>query len=240
MNYKKIKEAEFLSRPNRFLAKVQMDGTTETVHVKNTGRLRELLYDGARIYLEDHGEDRGMRKTRFSLVTVEKRSQPPHTSRLINIDSHAPNRVVGEALTEGRIALPGLSPNLSVIKPEAVYKASRFDFYIEDDKGNKAFLEVKGVTLEDEGVARFPDAPTERGVKHIMELCHAAEHGFKAYVIFVIQMKGIICFMPNDATHPAFGDALRFAAAQGVEILAFDCEVTAESMRLRTEVKVSL
>lgn len=240
MNYKKIKEAEFLSRPNRFLAKVRMDGETETVHVKNTGRLRELLYENACIFLEDHGEDRGKRKTRFSLVTVEKRGQPPYTARLVNIDSHAPNRVVGEALMEGCIALPGLSPNLSLIKPESVYKASRFDFYIEDDQGNKGFIEVKGVTLEDEGVARFPDAPTERGVKHIMELCHAQEQGYKAYIIFVIQMKGITCFMPNDATHPAFGDALRFAADHQVEILAFDCDVRPESMRLGAKVKVRL
>lgn len=234
MKYKIIKEAKFLSRPNRFLAKVSIDGETETVHVKNTGRCRELLYEGVRVFLEDHGANQGNRKTRYSLVTVEK------GSRLVNLDSYAPNRVVGEALAEARISLPGLSSRLTTIKPEAAYDSSRFDFYIEDDKGVKAFVEVKGVTLEEGGIARFPDAPTERGIKHVMELCSAMDNGFQAFVIFVIQMKGIKCFIPNDITHPAFGDALRYAADQQVKILAFDCDVTPESMHLGTAVEVIL
>lgn len=234
MKYKKIKEAKFLSRPNRFIAKVRIDGETETVHVKNTGRCRELLCEGVRVFLEDHGENQGNRKTRYSLVTVEK------GSRLVNLDSYAPNRVVGEALAEARIALPGLSSRFTIIKPEAVYASSRFDFYIEDEKGVKAFIEVKGVTLEEDGIARFPDAPTERGIKHVLELCHALDNGFQAFVIFVIQMKGIKCFMPNDKTHQAFGDALRHAADQQVKILAFDCDVTPNSMLLGSAVEVRL
>ena len=242
MRYKKIKEAIFLSRPNRFIANVMIDGKKETVHVKNTGRCKELLLEGVKVYLEDHGEDQRARKTRYSLIAVEKKILAGEEERnlLINIDSYAPNRAVGEALAEGRIILPGLSSRLSLIKAEATYQASRFDFYVEDENGVKAFLEVKGVTLEDQGIVRFPDAPTERGVKHVKELCEALENDYKAFIIFVIQMKGLLYFEPNDETHPAFGDALRQASDRHVEILAFDCDVTKESMKLGEKVEVRL
>jgi len=241
MKYKKIKEAVFRSRPNRFVANVIVDGAEETVHVKNTGRCKELLYDGVRIFLEDHGEDLKSRKTRYSLVTVEKRDYRAKSGiRIVNIDSHAPNRVVGEALSEGSITLPGLRFPLARIKPEMTYGASRFDFYVEDEEGNKAYIEVKGVTLEDDGIVRFPDAPTERGVKHLRELCHALDRGFAAFLIFVIQMKGAFRFEPNDETHPAFGEALREAHGKGVVILAYDCKVTPDSILIGEQVPIKL
>ena len=241
MKYKKVKEATFLSRPNRFIANVIVDGAEETVHVKNTGRCKELLYEGVRIFLEDHEENRKTRKTRYSLVTVEKKGYRTKLGvRLINIDSHAPNRIVGEALSDGSIKLPGLSFPFDRIKPEVTYGASRFDFYVEDKEGNKAYIEVKGVTLEDDGIARFPDAPTERGVKHIGELCHALGQGFAAYLIFVIQMKDITFLEPNDETHPAFGEALREAHDKGVVILAYDCNITADSMTIGESVPIKL
>lgn len=240
MNYKVIKEAVFLSRPNRFIARAVVDGKEQTVHVKNTGRCKELLREGVKIYLEDHGEGRKIRKTRYSLVTVEKKDPGIKSGvRLVNIDSHAPNRVVGEALADGSLDLPGLHFPLR-IKPETAYEASRFDFYVEGREGNKAYIEVKGVTLENGGAARFPDAPTERGVRHVRELCLALDRGFGAYIIFVIQMKGISIFEPNDETHPAFGDALREARDKGVVILAFDCDVTAGGMALGEPVTVRL
>ncbi|MDD3170063.1 MAG: DNA/RNA nuclease SfsA, partial [Eubacteriales bacterium] len=149
MNYKKTKEAVFLSRPNRFLANAIVDSEPQMIHVKNTGRCKELLYEGVRIFLEDHGEERKTRKTRYSLVTVEKKiSGTKSAVRLVNIDSQAPNRVVGEALADGSISLPGLAYPLIRIKPEMTHGASRFDFYVEDGNGNKVLIEVKGVTLE--------------------------------------------------------------------------------------------
>ena len=185
MKYGKVREAVFLARPNRFIADVMIGEKKNKVHVKNTGRCRELLYEGAKVYLEYRGESRTARKTDYSLVTVEKQDGGTKSGmRLVNIDSSAPNRVVGEALSAGDIVLPGLGFPLARIKPEMTYGASRFDFYVEDGSGGKAFIEVKGVTLEDGGVARFPDAPTERGIKHIGELCRALEQGFGAYMIF--------------------------------------------------------
>ena len=248
MKYQKIKEAVFLSRPNRFTAYVTIDGIRQAVHVKNTGRCRELLYEGAAVYLEDRTENRGNRKTGYSLIAVEKKvaavekkaSGAVQGARLVNIDSQAPNKAVGEALAGGRILLPGLSYPLIKIKPEAVYEASRFDFYVEDAAGIGAYIEVKGVTLEIDGAARFPDAPTERGVKHIRELCHALDHGIAAYMIFVIQMKGARHFEPNDETHPAFGEALREAWGRGVVILAFDCDVTPDGMTIGDPVDIKL
>lgn len=241
MKYKKVKEATFLSRPNRFVANVIVNGAEETVHVKNTGRCKELLYEGVRIFLEDHEEHRKTRKTRYSLITVEKKDRRVKSGvRLINIDSLAPNRIVGDALSDGSITLPGLGFPFDRIKPEVTYGASRFDFYVEDKEGNKAYIEVKGVTLEDDGIARFPDAPTERGVKHIRELCHALGQGFAAYLIFVIQMKGISFLEPNDETHPAFGEALREAHDKGVVILAYDCNITSDSMTIGKPVTVKL
>ncbi|HYE67488.1 MAG TPA: DNA/RNA nuclease SfsA [Anaerovoracaceae bacterium] len=241
MKYKKVKEATFRSRPNRFIANVIVEGAEETVHVKNTGRCKELLYEGVRIFLEDHEENRKARKTRYSLVTVEKKDDRAKSgARLINIDSHAPNRIVGEALADGSITLPGLGFPFDRIKPEVTYGASRFDFYVEDKKGNEAYIEVKGVTLEDDGIARFPDAPTERGVKHIKELCRALDQGFAAYLIFVVQMKGITFLEPNDETHPAFGEALRKAHDKGVIILAYDCNITSDSMSIGEPVPIKL
>lgn len=241
MKYNKIREAVFLARPNRFIANVRVGGEPQTVHVKNTGRCRELLYEGAIVYLEDHEENRKTRKTAYSLVAVDKRGKTAESgSRIVNIDSYAPNRVVGEALADGSIALPGLRVPFNRIKPEVTYGASRFDFYVEDAEGKEAFVEVKGVTLEEEGTARFPDAPTERGIKHVKELCGALEEGFAAFIIFVIQMKGVSAFEPNDTTHPAFGEALREAYEKGVIVLAYDCSVTPETMKIDEPVSVKL
>jgi len=240
MLYGKIKEAVFISRPNRFLAEVLVDGTLQSVHVKNTGRCRELLYEGVKVYLEDHG-DTVVRKTRYSLITVEKADEiSGRGMRYVNIDSQVPNRIVAEALADGRISLPGFNGELSRIKPETTFGDSRFDFYVEDDKGKKGFIEVKGVTLEEGGIARFPDAPTERGIKHVKELERAIASGYSAFLIFVIQMKGIFLFEPNDRTHPAFGDALRQAELQGLTILAYDCEVAKDRIEIRDPVKIKL
>lgn len=241
MKYKKIKEAIFLSRPNRFIARVSVDGEEQIVHVKNTGRCKELLLEGVKIFLEDHGDGQRTRKTRYSLIALEKACPARKTGlRLINIDSYAPNRVVGEALANGSLNLPGLTFPFVQIKPEAAFGASRFDFYVEDREGTKAYIEVKGVTLEEGDVVRFPDAPTERGVKHIKELGRALDLGFLAYIVFVIQMKDVDHFEPNDETHPAFGTALREAGERGVVILARDCDVTADSMILGEPVFVKL
>lgn len=241
MKYKKMKEAAFLARPNRFVANVMLDGEMQKVHVKNTGRCKELLNEGVRVFLEDHGEGHTSRKTRYSLITVEKKdSRMKSGIRLVNIDSQAPNRVVGDALADGSLVLPGLESPLFRIKPEVTFGASRFDFYVEGNEGSKAFVEVKGVTLEDEGIARFPDAPTERGVRHILELCQALDQGFAAYMIFVIQMKQLCRLEPNDSTHPAFGKALREARDKGVTILAFDCAVTPDSITLGEPVPLKL
>lgn len=241
MKYNDIREAVFLSRPNRFIAHAVVGGDKHTVHVKNTGRCRELLKEGAKVYLEDRGAQRENRKTRYSLVAVEKIDNGTKFGvRLVNIDSHAPNRVVGEALLGGSLKLPGMEYPFARIKPEAAYGASRFDFYVEDGRGTKAFIEVKGVTLEENGIARFPDAPTERGMRHVRELCHALDHGFFAYVIFVIQMKGVSSFEPNDETHPAFGEALWEAHDRGVVILAYDCDVRPDGMALGEPVPINL
>lgn len=241
MKYSKIKEGVFLARPNRFIANVTVGGELQTVHVKNTGRCRELLQEGAVVYLEDHEDNRKNRKTGYSLIAVQKRSETADPGYLfVNIDSHAPNRVAGEGLADGSVKLPGLRGPYRRIKPEVTYGASRFDFYVEDASGKKAFIEVKGVTLEVEGIARFPDAPTERGLKHVRELCDALENGFSAYILFVIQMKGVSVFEPNDATHPAFGEALREASKKGVAVLAYDCRVTPDTIEIGEPVKVNL
>ena len=228
------------------------------VHVKNTGRCRELLVPGTKVYLEDHIDRMGNRKYRYSLIAVEKQRSSGSGTLLINMDSQAPNRVTQEALEEGRLQLPGFPGEGCRIRPETTYGRSRFDFFLEpgptagEAEGNEsagassgaepagAFLEVKGVTLETDGIARFPDAPTERGVKHINELVKAAEDGYRAYILFVIQMKGIRWFEPNDETHPAFGEALRQAREAGVEILAMDCRVTGDRLALDQPVPVRL
>ena len=195
MRYSNTKTARFLSRPNRFVAMVAIDGKAEAVHVKNTGRCRELLIPGCRVYVQHQPSP--TRKTAYDLIAVEK------GERLLNMDANAPNRIFGEYVRAGRFLR-----EWPVIRPETTHGDSRFDFYLESP-GHRLFAEVKGVTLEDDGVMRFPDAPTERGVKHLEELTACMAEGYEAYVCFVIQMTGMKDFAPNDATHPAFGEALR-------------------------------
>ncbi|MBR6825873.1 MAG: DNA/RNA nuclease SfsA [Oscillospiraceae bacterium] len=224
MKYSKVIPGTFLSRPNRFIAHVLIDGKEEIVHVKNTGRCRELLLPGATVYLYCAPED-SPRKTKYDLIAVKK------GDRLINMDSQAPNAVAEEWLRKQY-------PNAD-IRREVFYGASRFDFrIIEGEK--TTFLEVKGVTLEKENIAMFPDAPTERGLKHIKELISCKKQGYEAAVLFVIKMKEIRAFRPNDLTHPAFGDALRAAQAAGVRILAMDCIVTPDSLTIDSPVKIDL
>jgi len=222
LRYPNICEGKFIRRINRFLAEVLIDGRKTMCHVKNTGRLKELLTDGAVVYLEKSSDP--MRKTGYSLISVKK------GSRIVNIDSQAPNKVFCEGMVEGKIKLPGFD-QVSCIKQESTYGTSRFDFYIENGS-RKAYVEVKGVTLETEGIAKFPDAPTQRGVKHIYELTDAKKSGFDAYIVFIIQMNNIKYFTPNDATHREFGEALRFAAENGVGVIALECDVWPDCIEL--------
>lgn len=224
MRYENIEEGHFIERPNRFIAYVNIAGRREKVHVKNTGRCRELLIPGASVYLEK--SDNPARSTAYDLIAVEKEG------RIINMDSQAPNRVVLEWLQAGQ-----LFPGPVSVRPETTYGSSRLDFYIET-AGEKIFMEVKGVTLEDEGEARFPDAPSERAVKHLEELIRARQEGYGAYVLFVIQMKGVKYLIPNAATHPEFAEALLRAAQAGVKILAYDCHVTPDSLTIADAVLV--
>lgn len=216
---------KFLSRPNRFVAKVEIDSQVHTVHVKNTGRCRELLTPGAIVWCQKSSNPN--RKTQFDLITVQK------GDRLINMDSQAPNIAAGEWLRAGGLG------EVQNVKAETVHGDSRFDFSFTLD-GKRCFLEVKGVTLEQDGVCAFPDAPTERGVKHLKGLTQAAKDGFGAFVLFVIQMPDVKYLHPNDLTDPAFGAALREAAANGVTVLAMDCAVTEDSMEIRLPVLVKL
>ena len=228
MKYKKIVEGIFVERPNRFIAKVLIDGKEETVHVKNTGRCRELLPKGARVYLAD--EEGKERKTRYDLIAALK------NDRVINMDSQAPNAVVKEALQQG-LVLRGVKD----IKPEYTYRESRFDFYVQMEENEKgAFIEVKGVTLENDNIVSFPDAPSERAVKHVDELIKACKEGYETYILFVIQMEKVKFLMPNEITHPEFGDALRRARDAGVHILAYDTKVTLDSMVLNQPVEIKL
>lgn len=228
MKYKKVVKGLFLERPNRFIARVSIDGEEQICHVKNTGRCRELLLPGKTfVYLEDHEGTAG-RKTRYSVIAVEK------GDKLINMDSQAPNKAAGEWIGAG-----GLFPDVDLVKGEKAYGNSRLDFYVEAG-GKKIFLEVKGVTLEENGCASFPDAPTERGIRHIEELCRCKAFGYEAYLLFVIQMKGVFLFRPNDKTHPAFGEALRKAEAAGVSILAVDCLVKPGSITIDQPVLIDL
>ena len=229
MKYHQIVPAQFLSRPNRFVANVRIGGELHTVHVKNTGRCAELLVPGASVWLEESSNP--ARKTRFDLVAVEK--QTAHGPMMINMDSAAPNAAAGEWLRAG-----GLGP-LELLRPEYKLGDSRFDFYGEQE-GRPLLVEVKGCTLEDGGLARFPDAPTERGIKHLQGLAHWAGEGWRCAALFVIQMKGVQRFSPNWDTHPAFGEALLNARDAGVEILAVDCLVTPDSMTLDAPVPVEL
>lgn len=226
MQYQNVKKGIFLTRPNRFIAHVEVDGATQVVHVKNTGRCRELLVPGASVYLEQSANP--ARKTKYDLIAVEK------GELLINMDAQAPNQVFREWADQG-----GFLPGLTQLRPETTWGSSRFDFYWEvgDRRG---FVEVKGVTLEENGHARFPDAPTERGVKHLEELIRCQDEGYEAAVCFVLQMEGMKDFAPNDSTHPAFGQALRKAAQAGVQILAHTCRVTPETLTIADPVPVCL
>lgn len=226
MKYLNIERAYFKERPNRFIAYVQTERGREICHVKNTGRCKELLTPDAVLYVQR--SDNPARKTKLDLIGVEKGQY------LINMDSQAPNAAVKEWLQAGNL----FSENAKVFS-EKTYGESRFDFYIEDGE-RKAYMEVKGVTLEEDGVCRFPDAPTERGVKHIKELIKCMEEGYEAYILFVIQMSPVKYLEPNDNTHKAFGDALREAACKGVHVMARDCFVTIDSMEIMNEVEVRL
>ena len=225
MRYANMVPGVFLARPNRFIAHIDIDGQTEVVHVKNTGRCRELLPPGAEVFCQR--SDNPARKTKFDLITVRK------GHRLINMDSQAPNHAAGEWLLAGALG------EITDLKAEYAWGDSRYDFsFIKD--GRRCFLEVKGVTLENDGVCAFPDAPTERGAKHLRGLTRAVQDGFGGYVLFVIQMGDVKYLHPNDATDPNFGAALREAAAAGVQILAVSCAVTEDSMEIRDPVPVVL
>ncbi len=226
MIYHNIKKGIFKERENRFIALIEIDGKVERCHVKNTGRCKELLVFNAEVFVEENFSEK--RKTKFSLISVIK------NNIIINIDSQAPNKAVSEWLKEN-----GLFNDITLLKSEVRFKNSRFDFYVE--RGDiKSFIEVKGVTLEENRIARFPDAPTKRGVKHIYELCQAIEEGHKAYIIFIIQMKNILWFEPNYVTDPEFGKALKYAEKQGVNILAYDCDIGFNFMTINKKVKIKL
>lgn len=224
MEYKNIKKARFINRPNRFIANIEIDRRNEVCHVKNTGRCRELLTGNAEIFVQEFDNPR--RSTRYDLISVYK------GERLINMDSQVPNKAFHEWLLKGN-----LFRSIKLIRPEYKYKNSRFDFYIEADE-KKIFVEVKGVTLEEDGIVMFPDAPTERGVKHLNELMEAVDDGFEAYVVFVVQMEDVLYFTPNMKTHEAFGNTLRLAKNKGVRLLAVDCEVTENSISLKNPVDI--
>ena len=252
MKYNQVVPGTFLQRPNRFIAHVLIDGKEEVCHVKNTGRCRELLIPGCTVYCAV--SDNPQRKTKYDLIAVEKcienqivfansgipsqrvKSTPEaHSTLLVNMDSQAPNAAVKEWLRSGA------SPfgKIDFLKPEYKYGNSRFDFYLECNS-RKIFLEVKGVTLEDNGVVLFPDAPTERGVKHVRELIRCLEEGFETYVLFVVQMEHALYFIPNRKTHPQFADALCDAQNAGVQLLAYTCKVTPDEMKIDKELKISL
>ena len=232
MKYENIVKGRFISRPNRFIAQVEIEGKEHTVHVKNTGRCRELLREGVTVYLEKSSNPN--RKTAFDLVAVEKIREGKE-SLLVNMDSQIPNAVAYEWLKGEN---PLFSQNAKV-KREVTFGDSRFDLYVEDGD-RKAFVEVKGVTLEFDGYALFPDAPTERGVKHINELIKAKEAGFEAYILFVIQMKEIHTFSPHCKMHPDFAEVLKNAYNKGVKVLAMDCKVSPDEMKIDKEVAVVL
>lgn len=229
MKYNKVIKGCFISRPNRFIAKVNINGATETVHVKNTGRCSELLVPGCVVYLSE--SDNVLRKTKYDLIAVEKERENK-SSLLINMDSQIPNYVAEEFLNKTDIF-----GKCFKIKREVTYSNSRFDLFVDMGE-RKAFVEVKGVTLERNGTALFPDAPTLRGVKHINELIKAVRDGYEAYIFFVIQMDEIDFFTPNVDMHPEFANALKKAVDAGVKILAYNCFVTNDSININRKVSV--
>ena len=224
MKYNNILKGEFIDRPNRFIANVLIDNNIEVCHVKNTGRCKELLVKGSTVYLQK--SDNPNRKTKYDLIAVQK------GDRLINMDSQIVNYVALEFV-------PNLFDNIKFIKPEYKYGNSRFDIYVETDT-NKIFVEVKGVTLENDSVVSFPDAPTKRGVKHLKELQKAVTEGYRAYVLFVVQMSDIKYFEPNSITHPEFADELKKAKENGVIPLAYDCAVTPDSIKIRKPILIKI
>lgn len=224
MTYKNINKAVFIDRPNRFIARCEINEQVETVHVKNTGRCKELLIPGTTVFLEKFNNQ--TRKTNYDLISVIK------GNRIINIDSQAPNKIFLEWAKSGKFL-----PDILLIKPEYRFLNSRFDFYIETPF-KKIFIEIKGVTLENNGVVMFPDAPTQRGLKHISELIEVKKKGYEAYIIFVIQMENAKYFMPNYITHKAFANKLKECDDNGVNVAAFDTIVTEKSIVLNNEVKV--
>lgn len=230
MKYENVIKGTFISRPNRFIAKVLIGGSEETVHVKNTGRCKEILLPGATVYLAV--SDNPKRKTKYDLISVEK--ETANGTILINIDSQIPNFAAEEFLKKR-----GIFPEETVFRREVVYGNSRFDIFAKNGS-SESFIEVKGVTLEKDGTALFPDAPTERGVKHIYELIKAKEEGFGAYILFVIQMKGVHTFSPNKEMHPEFSEALKKAEKAGVKILAYDCDITPDSIVITNPIKIKL
>lgn len=226
MKYKNVFKGTFISRPNRFIAYVEICGKTEICHVKNTGRCKEILTPGATVYVEK--SDNPERKTKYDVIAVYKGEE------LINIDSQAPNKVFGEWVNKS-----DFFDNVNFVKPECKYKNSRFDYYLEAD-GKKIFVEVKGVTLEVDGIVKFPDAPTQRGVKHINELADCVKNGYDAYIFFIIQMKNCKYFTPNTDTHPEFADALKSAKNQGVKVVALNCNVLPDTLDIDSFVKVEI
>lgn len=231
MKYSKVLKGRFISRPNRFIAYAEVDGEVRICHVKNTGRCRELLVEGATVYLSESSVI--TRKTKYDLIAVEKK-KADGSSILINMDSAAPNAAVAEWLS-----ISSLFPSDAEIRSEVTYGRSRFDFAVTAGK-SVSYLEVKGVTLEEDGIAMFPDAPTERGVKHLHELALLAQSGVSATAVFVIQMKGVTAFRPNVNTHREFAEALRQAAKQGVRIIAVDCVVKPDGMVIDSTVHIDL
>lgn len=231
MKYTKIVPGVFLKRPNRFIAHVLINGIEEICHVKNTGRCHELLVPGCTVYC--FVSDNPARKTKYDLIAVEKKTE--NGTFLVNMDSQAPNAAAKEWLQSGT------SPfgKLDVIKPECKFGNSRFDFYLEKEK-RKIYLEVKGVTLEINGVVLFPDAPTERGVKHVQELIHCHGEGYETYVLFVVQMERALYFTPNRKTHPQFADALQEAQKAGVQLLAYTCNVMPDELKIDKNLEIRL
>ena len=224
MKYSNIYKGIFLERPNRFIAICEIDGKEEVCHVKNTGRCRELLVKGAMVYLEKSSNSN--RKTQFDLIAVEK------NGKLINMDSQIPNFVVAESLNK-------IFSDITFVKQEYKYGNSRFDIYVET-KTEKIFVEVKGVTLENDGVVRFPDAPTERGIKHLKELQKAVLDGYRSCVVFLVQMQDVKYFEPNYKTHPEFAEELKKAYKNGVEIFVYDSIVTPDEIKLNSQIKIKM
>ncbi len=227
MKYDNMKPAKFINRKNRFIAEIEIDNKIELCHVKNTGRCKELLIKGADIFVQESFNVN--RKTKYSLICVKKRDL------LINMDSQIPNYVVKEAIEKGII---NEIENVENIKQEVKYKNSRFDIYFETKQGKKSFMEIKGVTLEDNGIVRFPDAPSERAIKHINELIDAKKEGYETYILFVIQLKNVKYFEPNKKTHYKFYEAIKNAKDKGVHILAYDCFVSYNEIFLKDKVDV--